>query len=114
MFCLAFPENGFNFATQTLVKKEKYHFQTPLRTLDLKIKVASTPFSKMLLMINFGFNKHDNFASLYQEIVSTLSLKNLQNSENYHIQTLRTFAFDLKVDLQPYSKTLPMTNFGFK
>ena len=47
-------------------------------------------------------------------MVSTLSLKNLQKTENFPFQMLRIFVFQLKAASKLFSKKLPKANFEFK
>ena len=58
------------------------------------LKVASKPFSKMLPMTTFGFERS---ASTSQKMTSTLLIKNLQNSEKCHCPMFRTYIFNFKV-----------------
>ena len=66
----------------------------------------------MLPMTKFGFKQ--GFASLPKKAVSAPSLENLQKAKKCHSPTLRTVVFDLKLASKPFSKMLPVTNFGFK
>ena len=54
------------------------------------------------------------FILLSQKTVSIVSLKILQKTEKCHFWRFRTFVFYLKVASKPFSKTIAMTNFGFK
>ena len=91
-------------------KSEKFLFQT-LRTFVFELKVGSKPFSKKIPMTKFDLNRSERFVSLFQNMVTASSLKNLQKTEKYLFHTLRTFVFQLKVASKPFSKKLYMTKF---
>ena len=64
--CITFPENSFNFVTQTLQKTEKCPFQT-LRTFVFKLKVASKPFPEKLLLTKFRLKKFWTLCPIFPE-----------------------------------------------
>ena len=113
MSCLTFPESGINFVTRKLQKTEIF-FQI-LRTFVFDLKVASEPFSNKLLM-TLNSNDFEGSVLLSQKTFSTSSHKNLQKTEKYSFQTLRTFVFELKVASKPFSKktnSFPENDFNF-
>ena len=63
---------------------------------------GSKPISKKVPMTKFLFKQ---FLMLFLTFL-ILPLKNLQKTENYPFQVLRTFVFDLKVASKPFSKKL--------
>ena len=82
-----------------------------LRTFIFDLKFDSEPFFKKFLMTNFEFNGLEGFVSHSQKTVSFSSLKNLQKSEKFPFQMLKTFFSELKVASKPFSKKLLMTKF---
>ena len=102
---VAFPENYFNFAIQTFAKKQIPRFSNNHNPQ----KTRFSTHRKILTLTKFGFRKiFESFTSPSQKTISTLSLQNLQKIEIWHLQTLRTFAFDLKIASKTFSKMLPM------
>ena len=67
-------------------------------------------FLRSFLWPNFDLNSFESFASLSQKMISTLSLKDLQKTENCSFQMLRILVFELKLPIKPFSKKLPITN----
>ena len=114
MSCLTFQESGINFVTRKFQKTEIF-FQI-LRTFVFDLKVASEPFSNKLLCQTLNSNNLEGSVLLSQKTVSTSSHKNLQKTEKYSFQTLRTFVFELKVASKPFSKktnSFPENDFSF-
>ena len=66
MFCITFPQDGFNFDTQNLQNPENFPFQT-LRTFVFDLKVTSKPFYKKLPMANFEFNSPSSLCLAFPE-----------------------------------------------
>ena len=58
--CLTFGENGLNVATQKFVKNWKMAF-SKVHNICFDLKAASKPFSKILPMNNFEFEKLKRF-----------------------------------------------------
>ena len=88
----------------------------------LRSKYLQNHFIRRFLWPNLDLNSFERFASLYQEMVSTSLLKNLQKTEKRSFQTLKTFLFELEktflfeLEVAPksFSKKLPTTKFRFK
>ena len=85
---ITFPEKGLQLRHSKFEKEsEKCHFQK-LRPFVFELKALdSKPFSKMLPIAKFKFK---DFALLSQRIISTLLLKNLQNTKKLNFFTLET------------------------
>ena len=64
-----------------------------LRTFDFDLKVVSKPFSKKLPPANFEFKWFEGSASLSQETVSTSSLKNCKQTENFFFPNAQNIRF---------------------
>ena len=78
-----------------------------------KTTFQEASYDQVLISIVLSILPHC-FASLSKKTVLTSSFKNLQKTEKWCFQTLRTFAFELKGALKPFSKKLPITKFRFK
>ena len=114
MLCLTFPENGFNFVTQKFAKKLKNTFFRRLEHSFFSSSLHQNHFLGSFLWQNFDLNRFEHFASPFQKMVRTSSLKNLQKCEKWPFQTLRTFIFEVKVASKKFSKKFPMARFWFK
>ena len=89
--CLTFRENGLNVATQKFVKNWKMAF-SKVHNISLDLKAASKPFSKILPMNNFEFEKFwFVYLTFHQKKVSTWSVKYLQKSKKCDFETLKRF-----------------------
>ena len=113
MLCVTFPAKGIKFGKINLQKTERCSFQK-LSTFVFEPKVASKPFSWKFPRPNFDLNSLERFASLSQEMASTLSLKSFQKTEKCLFQTLTTFFFEPKVASKPFSKKLTTSKLWFK
>ena len=71
-------------------------------------------FLKSFLWPTLNLDGLEGFVSHSQKTVSFSSLKNLQKSEKFPFQMLKTFFSELKVASKPFSKKLLMTKFWFK
>ena len=71
-------------------------------------------FLRRFLYLNFDLNSFEWFASHSQKTASTMTLKCLEKTEKCFVQMLRTFVFELKVALKPFSSKFPMTKFWSK
>ena len=91
-------------------KTGSFPFQM-FRTFIFYLKVTSKPFPKNLVMTNFEFTWSGRLSLALSENGFNLVTQNLQKSEKYPFQTLRTFSFESKVASKPCSKTLPLTKF---
>ena len=117
-----FKRNGFfslsektvlTSSLKNLQKTQNSPFERP-RTMVFGLIVTSKPFSKRFLSPIFDLNNFKRFALLFQITVLTSSFKNLQKTEKYTFQTLRTFIFEFQIAWESLSKRLPMINFWFK
>ena len=114
MSCVTFQESGINFVTRKFQKTEIF-FQI-LRTFVFDLKVASEHFLISFLCQTLNSNNLEGSVLLSQKTVSISSHKNLQKTEKYSFQTLRTFVFELKVASKPFSKKtnrFPENDFNF-
>ena len=80
------PCFGFNFVTQKSAEKLTWHFQT-LRILAFVFKVASKPFSKMVPIIRFWFNKFSSFVWHSQKMFLSRIVR--QILKNFSIEACR-------------------------
>ena len=66
--CIAFPESGFNFVTQTLAKKTRKCPCQRLATLAFELKVAPKPYSKIPPITKL--NRFEEFTWLSKQMIS--------------------------------------------
>ena len=95
-----FPENCLHFVTQKSSKNWKMPFSNTHKT-----RFWAQDW------LSFDLNSVKCFPSLSQKMVWTSLLKNLQKTKKCSFQMLRTFSFDVKVDLKPFSRKLLWPNF---
>ena len=111
---LYFPRKQFQLRHSKICKNLKNALDKRTKHWLLSFRRLQNHFLRSFLWPNFDLNCFERFAWLFQKMVSTLPLKNLQKTEECPFQMLRTFVFELKVASKPFSEMLNLTNFGFK
>ena len=109
-----FPKKWFQLRHSKIYKTLENYFFKHSEHLFFSSRQLQNHFLRSFLWPNFDLNSLERFTSLFQKMISTSSLKNLQKTEKCSIQTLTTFVFEPKVTSKPFSKKLPVNEFWFK
>ena len=111
---LVFSENIFNFVTQKFAKNSKMLFSKVQNIHFWPQDSFKTIFWNVSCHQLLIVNDIEGFAWLSRKTILTSSLKNLQKIEKSYFPRFITFAFELKVDSKPISKTILMIIFWLK
>ena len=111
--CFTFPENGFKFVTQKLIKNWKMHISNAqnirlLAQVSSKTIIEDTFYKQILIEIVLNALPH-----LPRKWFQLRHSKICKKLKNAFFQTQISFVFELKVAPKPFSKKVLTSKFWF-